>query len=67
MHAHTTIPHARQVPMNKVVALVTTTVGSSIGWWAGAHVGIMTAFCVSMVGFGAGMWGARRIVDHLGL
>lgn len=53
--------------MTKIIALVTTTVGSSVGWWAGAHVGIMTAFCVSMVGFGAGMWGARRIVDHLGL
>ena len=42
-------------------------VGSAAGWWIGAHIGIMTAFVVSMVGFGAGLWGARRFMEHLGM
>lgn len=43
---------------------VGSTAGSSLGWYAGAPIGIMTAFFGSMVGLGAGMWGgawlARR-------
>ncbi|HNV77533.1 MAG: hypothetical protein IPF87_23470 [Gemmatimonadetes bacterium] len=53
--------------MHKLIALITTTVGSAAGWWIGAHIGIMTAFVVSMVGFGAGLWGARRFMEHLGM
>jgi hypothetical protein len=46
--------------MNKLVPWVTTTIGSSIGWWIGAKVGIMTAFIVSMVGFAAGLYYGRK-------
>ena len=53
--------------MQKTIALVTTTIGSAIGWWLGAHAGTMTAFMASMVGFGVGMWGARRFVDRMGV
>ncbi|MDB4880306.1 MAG: hypothetical protein JWL60_1752 [Gemmatimonadetes bacterium] len=45
----------------KLLALVGTTAGGAAGWWLGAHVGIMTAFMVSMVGTGAGLYGARRL------
>lgn len=51
--------------MTKLIALITTTAGSSAGWWVGAHVGIMTAFFASMKGFAVGLWAARRIAHHL--
>ena len=42
--------------MKKLIVLITTTVGSAAGWWLGARVGIMTAFIVSMIGFGLGLY-----------
>lgn len=53
--------------MQKAIALVTTTAASSVGWWLGAHAGIFTAFVASMLGFGAGIWAARRVVDWMGV
>ena len=42
-------------------------VGATIGGAMGARVGIMTAFMVSMVGTGAGLYIARRFFsDYLG-
>lgn len=38
--------------------------GSYAGWWLGAHGGIMTAFLVSMVGTGAGIFAGRRIAER---
>lgn len=42
-------------------------VGSSVGWWAGARLGLMTAAVASAVGTGAGLylgwWVAERLVD----
>ena len=35
--------------MSKALMFLGATVGSAIGWWIGARVGIMTAFVVSMV------------------
>lgn len=52
--------------MRKLMSFVGTTVGSSVGWWVGAHAGFMTAFMLSMVGFGAGMWYGRKIADRMG-
>lgn len=52
--------------MTRLLVLAGTTAGSALGWWAGAHVGIMTAFFVSMVGFGAGMWGGSRLAQRWG-
>ena len=42
--------------MKKLIGTVGATVGSAVGWWLGAHVGLMTAFMVSMVGTGAGIY-----------
>jgi hypothetical protein len=57
---------AAPASMNKLVPWVTTTIGSSIGWWIGAKVGIMTAFMVSMVGFAAGLYYGRKwLADNL--
>ena len=47
--------------MGKLLALVGATIGSAIGWWLGAHVGIMTAFILSVLGTGGGVYAGRRI------
>ncbi len=63
----------RQVPMydsalmKKVLGFLGATVGGGIGWWLGAHVGIMTAFMLSMVGTGAGIYAGARVADHYGI
>lgn len=41
-------------------------VGGALGWWLGARHGIMTAFFLSMVGTGAGLYIGRRVADMLG-
>lgn len=38
--------------------------GSYVGWWLGAFVGVMTAFIVSMVGTGIGIYAGRRVAQH---
>lgn len=50
--------------MTKVIVMITTTIGSAFGWWLGADIGIMTAFMLSMVGFGLGIWGGRRLAQR---
>jgi hypothetical protein len=41
-------------------------VGSYAGWYLGAPDGIMTAFMLSMVGMGAGLYLGRRVArDYL--
>ncbi|HEU4801263.1 MAG TPA: hypothetical protein VFS94_11610 [Gemmatimonadales bacterium] len=53
--------------MRKLLGLTGATLGSAIGWWAGARLGIMTAALVSAVGTGAGLylgwWAAERLLD----
>ncbi|MBA3670693.1 MAG: hypothetical protein H0W68_01550 [Gemmatimonadaceae bacterium] len=50
--------------MTKLLVFIGATVGGWIGWWIGAPVGIFTAFVVSMVGTGLGMYGGRRLAQH---
>jgi hypothetical protein len=49
--------------MSKVLTFIGASVGGAIGWWLGEHVGIMTAFIVSTVGTGIGVYAGRRIAD----
>ena len=53
--------------MRKLLSFVGGTIGSYAGWALGAPGGTMTAFMVSMVGTGAGIYAgyrlARRYVD----
>jgi len=51
--------------MEKLIVLVGSSVGGALGWWLGAQVGIMTAFFVSMVGTGAGIYFARRWIRSI--
>lgn len=46
--------------MGKLLWLVGATAGGAIGWWLGAHVGIMTAIILSAIGTGVGIFWARR-------
>jgi hypothetical protein len=46
--------------LTKLAGFVGATVGGAIGWWLGAHFGVMTAFSLGIVGTAAGGYGARR-------
>ncbi len=52
--------------MRKLLALTGSTVGSTVGWAVGAPVGTMTAFLVSMVGFGLGWWAGLKLAERWG-
>lgn len=47
--------------MNAIVILGLTTIGGWLGWWLGAFVGTFTAFTLSMIGTGAGLYFARKL------
>jgi hypothetical protein len=49
--------------MQKLLGFVGASVIGSVGWWAGARVGVMTGFFLSMVGTGVGLYAGRRIAD----
>jgi hypothetical protein len=52
--------------MTKLLILVGSTIGGGIGWWLGDRLGMMTAFIVSMIGTGVGIYFGRRVADMLG-
>lgn len=50
--------------MAKLLGFLGATAGSTIGWWAGEHIGIMTAYVISMVGMAGGLWASRWVVRN---
>jgi hypothetical protein len=50
--------------MGKLFSFVGGTIGSYAGWALGAPVGFTTAFIVSMVGTGIGMYFGHRIAKN---
>ena len=50
--------------MRKLFSFVGGTIGSYAGWALGASVGFTTAFMVSMVGTGIGMYYGHRIAKN---
>lgn len=50
--------------MKKLVISISSTVVSTIGWAIGAKAGIMTAFILSMVGLGVGIYYGARLAKH---
>ena len=46
--------------MKRLVDLMGMTIGGYAGWMVGALISIFTAFVVSMVGTGVGLYAARR-------
>ena len=50
--------------LGKMLSFICATVGGAVGWWAGESAGFMTAFFVSMVGTGLGIYAGRRLANH---
>lgn len=51
----------------KILVMITSTSGSAVGWWLGESFGLMTAFLLSVIGLGVGIWGGRQIGARWGL
>jgi hypothetical protein len=51
--------------MRKPLTYVGSMVGSYLGWYLGARVGMTTAFCLSMVGLGAGIYFGGKLAARL--
>lgn len=47
--------------MTRLLVLIGATVGSTLGWWVGAPLGLMIAFILSMIGFGFGMYAGTTL------
>jgi len=50
--------------MKKIISLTGMMLGSYLGWWLGEKVGLMTAFILSTVGAGIGLYVVRRYAKH---
>ena len=50
--------------MEKLFIFLGATIAGSVGWWLGAYVGVMSAFMVSMIFTGVGMYLGRRLARH---
>ncbi len=48
--------------MGRLLVFLGAMIGGSLGWWLGALVGVVTAFMVSTVGTGAGIYISRRFI-----
>ena len=46
--------------MSKLMVFIGATAGGWLGWFAGERFGTMTAFMVSMIGTGVGIYLGRR-------
>ncbi len=53
--------------MVKILGTLGAFVGGSIGWWIGAKVGMMTAFVVSTIATGFGIYYGRQIALKIGV
>lgn len=56
----------RRTDMRKLLIFVGAMVGSTIGWYLGAAIGTMTAFIVSTIASGAGMYAGAKVAQHYG-
>ena len=52
--------------MGKLFSFIGATIGGYAGWFVGARVGTATAFILSMVGTGIGIYYGRRIAANYG-
>lgn len=50
--------------MKKLLTIANITIGSWIGWWIGEHVGIMTAYFLSVFGAAAGFYFGRKLMSN---
>lgn len=50
--------------MKRLLDLIAMSAGGWIGWMIGAWVSVFTAFIVSVIGTGVGLYVARRVTRH---
>ena len=48
--------------MRKLLTLIVASLAGWLGWWLGTGIGTMTAFCLSVIGTGLGLYVGQRIV-----
>ena len=54
------------IDMKKLVLLISITIFGWVGWWLGYHIGIMTAYLMSVAGSLIGVYfGVRINQNHL--
>jgi hypothetical protein len=51
--------------MKWILGMIGMTVGGWIGWAVGAPISIFTAFMISMIGTGAGLYVTRRFTKSM--
>jgi len=51
--------------VNGLFGWVGASIGGALGWWVGDREGLFTAFLVSMVGTGVGLYLGRRMAGRL--
>ncbi len=56
----TTHPNQKAHPMTRFLGFLAAAVASAIGWWLGAKIGFMTAFLLSTLGTGLGLYYGMR-------
>ncbi len=47
--------------MERILGMIGAGLGSLAGWWLGAKIGFMTAFFLSTLGTGFGLYYGRRL------
>lgn len=53
--------------MENLLGFLGATILGAIGWWIGDRIGLMTAFILSTIATGIGLYAGRRIArDYLG-
>jgi hypothetical protein len=52
------------LPMKTLLVLVTSTLGSAVGWWLGTPGGLFGSFVLSVVGLGVGIWYGARLAER---
>ena len=53
--------------METLFGFLGATILGALGWWIGDRVGVMTAFIISTIATGIGLYAGRRIArDYLG-
>ena len=50
--------------MGKLLGFIGATLFGAVGWWLGAFVGVMTAWTLSAVGTGVGIYVGKRMASH---
>lgn len=47
--------------MTRLLVLIAASIGGAVGWWLGDRIGVMSAFVLSTIGTGVGVYAGSRI------